>query len=141
MERHADAAEKLRSVGRRKRAQHAPDDGAPPAPEIAFARNEVRDVAAATAAHENLRARPLRSVKDDEMRAGRATAREDRGRQTRGAGTDDRDVELIARRRGILQADKLTVLAPVASAPSDGRERWSCVRTRRSGRTRSADRR
>jgi hypothetical protein len=92
VERNADLAEEGDRVANRKRAQHAPHNRRRSAPEVVFADRDVGDVAAATAADQNLRARRACAVEDDDRERGIEAAREDCGREAGGAGADDGDV-------------------------------------------------
>ena len=103
----ADLAEERDRVADREGAQHAADDRRLAAPEIALGDGGVRDVAARSAADEDLRARRARAVEQHDRARAVEPAREDRGGQAGGAGADDRHVA----RRGKLegQGRKLTV--------------------------------
>ena len=88
----ADLAEERDRVADGKGAKHLADDGRPAAPEVALGDDGVGDVAARSAADENLGARFSGAVEEDD-RAGRIEATDEDGcRQAGRAGADDGDV-------------------------------------------------
>src|SRR5207245_1876506 len=86
--------------------KHAADDGRPSTPEVALGDDRVRDVAARSAADEDLGAGFPRAVEEHDRRRAVEAASENGGRETGGAGADHRDV---ARSRKLeCQSPKLT---------------------------------
>src|SRR5215471_632867 len=83
-------------LGNGKGAQDPADDRRAAAPEVGFRHDDVRHIAASAAAHEDLGARPARRFEEDDARERPCAVREDRRRESGGAGADDREVRLIS---------------------------------------------
>lgn len=97
MERHAEVGEELHRLRYRQGAQHLPYRGARAAVEVGLGHLDVRDIAAAAAADQDLGPRAPGAIEEPD--AGRAIepAGEDGGRESGRAGTDDGNVEGHAR--------------------------------------------
>jgi len=89
---HADLAEKFDRLAHRKRAQYTADDGRSSSPEIVLGDDGVGNVAARSAADENLGARLARAFDQGDRSRRILSSREDRSGEAGGAGTDDRNV-------------------------------------------------
>ena len=85
---------------RGKRTQDPANDGRAPAVEIAFGDLDVGDVAARAAADEDLRAWPARAFEDGDAGRWIRARRENRCRQSRGAGANYGDMKIRLRAQG-----------------------------------------
>ena len=84
-----------------QRPQHPTDDGGWTAPVVAVRDDAIRDVAAATAADEDLRARRPRAIEQPNAEGRVPHAREDRGGEASRAGADDQNVTVRITHVGI----------------------------------------
>jgi len=89
---HAELAEKCDRLVHRERAQYTTDDGRSSSPEIVLGDDGVGNVAARSAADENLGARFFRALANEDRVVGGEPSRENCGCQAGGAGADDDDV-------------------------------------------------
>ena len=122
VKRDADGAEEADRVGDGKAAQDAPDHGPAAAVEVGVGDRGVGDVAPSAAAHEDLGARPLRAVEEDDRSRRIQTAGEDGGRQAGRAGADDRRVIRDGRLHGTVTPSPPPALR---ASPSRRRRRGS----------------
>jgi hypothetical protein len=93
MHRHAEAAEERDGLGNWQCAQHATNDGSASSPEIPFCDSGVGDVAARSAADQDLGAGPPCALEHGDRQCRREAAREDGSGQAGGAPSDDRRVK------------------------------------------------
>ena len=106
---HAELAEERDRLAHRKRAQYTADDGRSSSPEIVLGDDGVGNVAARSAADENLGARLARAFDQGDRSRRILSSREDRSGEAGGAGTDDDDVVC---RVSVRQRRKLILSSP-----------------------------
>ena len=133
----ANLAEERDCFGDWKRPKDAPDDRRSPAPEIVFGDNGVGEVAARSAADEDLGARLPRAFEHDDGQGRIVSSREDRGCQAGGARADNRN---LAGEGGIRQGPKLTAVRRPAPSSAPSVRRTPCTGPRSSRRCRPGPR-
>jgi hypothetical protein len=112
VQRHTEVGEETRGALRGKRAQDAPDDPRRATPEVVLGDDAVGDVAAGSAADEDLGAGVSRAFEQQNAARRVEAARENGGGETGGACSDDGDVA----GRGKTQPPKLTRIPSRAPA-------------------------